>query len=96
MIVFLCSAASGIASVTLTEGTVLGGGAFSRVSIVTEETTGRQYALKRMRKSAVVAVPGARVLRADHHAQHGAPPSAYDSTAPSRCACRELPSMSPS
>ena len=48
---------SGIASVTLTEGTVLGGGAFSRVSIVTEETTGRQYALKRMRKSAVVQCP---------------------------------------
>jgi cGMP-dependent protein kinase 2 len=43
--------------VTLTEGTVLGGGAFSRVSIVTEETTGRQYALKRMRKSAVVQCP---------------------------------------
>ena len=42
---------------TLTEGTVLGGGAFSRVSIVTEETTGRQYALKRMRKSAVVQCP---------------------------------------
>ena len=52
-----CPAATGIASVTLTEGTVLGGGAFSRVSIVTEETTGRQYALKRMRKSAVVQCP---------------------------------------
>ena len=36
---------------------MLGGGAFSRVSIVTEETTGRQYALKRMRKSAVVQCP---------------------------------------
>lgn len=36
---------------------MLGGGAFSRVSIVTEESTGRQYALKRMRKSAVVQCP---------------------------------------
>ena len=52
-----CVAGNGIASVTLTEGQVLGGGAFSRVSIVTEETTGRQYALKRMRKSAVVQCP---------------------------------------
>lgn len=41
----------------LTEGTVLGGGAFSRVSIVTEESTGRSYAMKRMRKSAVVQCP---------------------------------------
>ncbi|GIL55372.1 hypothetical protein Vafri_10921 [Volvox africanus] len=44
-------------TLVLTEGTVLGGGAFSRVSIVTEESTGRQYALKRMRKSAVVQCP---------------------------------------
>ena len=44
-------------SVVLTEGAVLGGGAFSRVSVVTEESTGRQYALKRMRKSAVVQCP---------------------------------------
>jgi len=41
----------------LTEGAVLGGGAFSRVSEVTEETTGNTYALKRMRKSAVVQCP---------------------------------------
>lgn len=41
----------------LTEGAVLGGGAFSRVSIVTEESTDRAYALKRMRKSAVVQCP---------------------------------------
>ncbi|KAG1658436.1 hypothetical protein FOA52_009857 [Chlamydomonas sp. UWO 241] len=44
-------------SLLLTEGTVLGGGAFSRVSIVTEDSTGRTYALKRMRKSAVVQCP---------------------------------------
>eukprot|EP00198_Chlamydomonas_reinhardtii_P008550 XP_001697887.1 cyclic nucleotide dependent protein kinase [Chlamydomonas reinhardtii] len=44
-------------TLVLTEGTVLGGGAFSRVSIVTEESTGRTYALKRMRKSAVVQCP---------------------------------------
>eukprot|EP00891_Asterochloris_glomerata_P001614 jgi/Astpho2/1614/e_gw1.00028.5.1_t len=41
----------------LTEGAVLGGGAFSRVSIVTEESSARTYALKRMRKSAVVQCP---------------------------------------
>ncbi|BDA41611.1 cGMP-dependent protein kinase 2 [Coccomyxa sp. Obi] len=45
------------AQVVLTEGAILGGGAFSRVSIVTEETSGRQYAMKRMRKSAVVQCP---------------------------------------
>jgi len=44
-------------TLVLTEGSVLGGGAFSRVSIVTEESTGRTYALKRMRKSAVVQCP---------------------------------------
>eukprot|EP00208_Stichococcus_sp_RCC1054_P000748 CAMPEP_0206148736 /NCGR_PEP_ID=MMETSP1473-20131121/37408_1 /ASSEMBLY_ACC=CAM_ASM_001109 /TAXON_ID=1461547 /ORGANISM="Stichococcus sp, Strain RCC1054" /LENGTH=739 /DNA_ID=CAMNT_0053546159 /DNA_START=267 /DNA_END=2486 /DNA_ORIENTATION=- len=44
-------------TMTLTEGHVLGGGAFSRVSVVTEETTNREYALKRMRKSAVVQCP---------------------------------------
>ncbi|CAK0742420.1 hypothetical protein CVIRNUC_001395 [Coccomyxa viridis] len=43
--------------VVLTEGAILGGGAFSRVSIVSEETSGRQYAMKRMRKSAVVQCP---------------------------------------
>jgi cGMP-dependent protein kinase 2 len=41
----------------LTEGNVLGGGAFSRVSVVSEQSTGRTYALKRMRKSAVVQCP---------------------------------------
>ena len=46
-----------IAQLVLTEGNVLGGGAFSRVSVVTEQTTGRTYALKRMRKSAVVQCP---------------------------------------
>jgi len=44
-------------SLLLTEGRILGGGAFSRVSIVTEETTGRTYAMKRMRKSGVVQCP---------------------------------------
>ncbi|KAL6746691.1 kinase-like domain-containing protein [Haematococcus lacustris] len=44
-------------ALVLTEGTVLGGGAFSRVSVVTEESTGRTYAMKRMRKSAVVQCP---------------------------------------
>ncbi|KAL4446356.1 hypothetical protein ABPG77_003163 [Micractinium sp. CCAP 211/92] len=46
-----------MAQLVLTEGTVLGGGAFSRVSVVQEQTTGRSYALKRMRKSAVVQCP---------------------------------------
>ncbi|EFN51455.1 hypothetical protein CHLNCDRAFT_49225 [Chlorella variabilis] len=41
----------------LTEGNVLGGGAFSRVSVVSEQTMGRTYALKRMRKSAVAQCP---------------------------------------
>lgn len=41
----------------LTEGAMLGGGAFSRVSEVTEETTGNTYAMKRMRKAAVVQCP---------------------------------------
>ena len=41
----------------LTEGKVLGGGAFSRVSVVLEESMNREYALKRMRKSAVVQCP---------------------------------------
>ena len=70
-------------TLVLTEGSVLGGGAFSRVSIVNgeyskrltslppvapslstsaclhpaEDSTGRVYALKRMRKSAVVQCP---------------------------------------
>ncbi|KAI8465523.1 MAG: cyclic nucleotide dependent protein kinase [Monoraphidium minutum] len=44
-------------TLTLTEGAVLGGGAFSRVSVVTEDSTGRSYAMKRMRKSAVVQCP---------------------------------------
>jgi hypothetical protein len=41
----------------LTEGAVLGGGAFSRVIEVIEETTGNTYAMKRMRKQAVVQCP---------------------------------------
>lgn len=41
----------------LTEGAILGGGAFSRVSEVTEETTGNTYAMKRMNKQAVVQCP---------------------------------------
>ena len=45
-------------TLVLLEGHVLGGGAFSRVSVVTEESTGRTYALKRMRKSGVVQCPG--------------------------------------
>ncbi len=44
-------------ALVLTEGAVLGGGAFSRVSEVTEESTGNTYAMKRMRKSAVVQCP---------------------------------------
>jgi cGMP-dependent protein kinase 2 len=36
---------------------VLGGGAFSRVTVVTEDSTGRSYAMKRMRKSVVVQCP---------------------------------------
>lgn len=43
---------------TLVEGAVLGSGAFSRVSVVTEEGgSGRAYALKRMRKTAVAQCP---------------------------------------
>jgi len=41
----------------LDEGHVLGGGAFSRVSVVKERTTGRVYALKCMRKTGVVHCP---------------------------------------
>lgn len=44
-------------SLVLTEGAVLGGGAFSRVIEVIEETTGNTYAMKRMRKQAVVQCP---------------------------------------
>lgn len=51
------AAGTAMAQLVLTEGTVLGGGAFSRVSVVQEQTTGRSYALKRMRKSAVVQCP---------------------------------------
>lgn len=49
-------------TLVLEEGQVLGGGAFSRVSVVKEESSGRQYALKRMRKSAVVQCPGEWLL----------------------------------
>ncbi|KAK9867128.1 hypothetical protein WJX84_004628 [Apatococcus fuscideae] len=45
------------AQLVLVEGPVLGGGAFSRVSICTEESSGRSYAMKRMRKSGVVQCP---------------------------------------
>jgi hypothetical protein len=41
----------------LVEGKVLGGGAFSRVSKVVEETNSRAYALKRMRKAVVLQCP---------------------------------------
>lgn len=44
-------------TLTLMEGQVLGGGAFSRVSVVTELSTGRQYAMKRMKKIAVMQCP---------------------------------------
>jgi hypothetical protein len=44
-------------SLVLTEGAILGGGAFSRVSEVKEETTGNTYAMKRMKKQAVVQCP---------------------------------------
>lgn len=50
-------AGGAMAQLVLTEGSVLGGGAFSRVSVVSEQTSGRSYALKRMRKSAVVQCP---------------------------------------
>jgi cGMP-dependent protein kinase 2 len=53
-------APAGVASpeaLTLVEGVVLGGGAFSRVSVATEEGSSRAYALKRMRKTAVAACP---------------------------------------
>ena len=46
-----------VASLTLVEGAVLGGGAFSRVCAVTEASTGRAYALKRMRKAVVAQCP---------------------------------------
>ena len=39
------------------EGEILGEGAFSKVCKVTEETTGRQFALKRMYKGSSVACP---------------------------------------
>jgi cGMP-dependent protein kinase 2 len=42
---------------SLVEGIVLGSGAFSRVSVVTEEETSRAYALKRIRKTAVMRCP---------------------------------------
>eukprot|EP00887_Chlorella_sp_A99_P002633 scaffold6.g2633.t1 len=48
---------AGVQQLVLTEGQVLGGGAFSRVSVVTEESSGRRFALKRMRKSGVVQCP---------------------------------------
>lgn len=51
------AAAAASGQLVLTEGQVLGGGAFSRVSVVSEQTVGRTYALKRMRKSAVVQCP---------------------------------------
>ena len=41
----------------LVEGKVLGGGAFSRVSKVVEESNQRAYALKRMRKATVLQCP---------------------------------------
>lgn len=41
----------------LTEGSVLGGGAFSRVTKVKEATTGRKYALKSMAKAGVAQCP---------------------------------------
>ena len=42
---------------SLIEGITLGGGAFSRVSSVTEEGCSRSYALKRIRKTAVMRCP---------------------------------------
>jgi cGMP-dependent protein kinase 2 len=50
-------ASSMAAQLVLVEEGLLGGGAFSRVTVAVEEGTGRQYALKRMRKSAVVNCP---------------------------------------
>jgi cGMP-dependent protein kinase 2 len=41
----------------LVEGKVLGGGAFSRVSKVVEESNQRAYAMKRMRKATVLQCP---------------------------------------
>jgi len=62
LIVVLCPedmepASKEAATLVLTEGAVLGGGAFSHVSVVKEESTGRSYAMKRMRKSSVVQCP---------------------------------------
>ena len=45
------------AKLNLVEGKVLGGGAFSRVSKVVEETQQRAYAMKRMRKATVLQCP---------------------------------------
>ena len=41
----------------LVEGVILGSGAFSRVSVVTEQGSERSYALKRLRKTAVAQCP---------------------------------------
>jgi len=45
------------AVMVLEEGQVLGGGAFSRVAVVSETSSGRVYALKCMRKSSVAHCP---------------------------------------
>ncbi|KAJ9533180.1 hypothetical protein QJQ45_018271 [Haematococcus lacustris] len=44
-------------SLVIAEGAVLGEGAFSRVVKASEETTGRQFAMKRMTKSAALQCP---------------------------------------
>ena len=44
-------------ALTLVEASILGEGAFSRVSQVTEESTGRTFALKRMTMTAALQCP---------------------------------------
>jgi hypothetical protein len=51
------SQGGGAPSLTLVEASILGEGAFSRVSQVTEESTGRTFALKRMTMTAALQCP---------------------------------------
>ena len=52
-----CADSQPCSQLDLIEGKVLGGGAFSRVSKVVEESNQRPYALKRMRKATVLQCP---------------------------------------
>jgi len=53
----LSSPSFGSKTLVLVEGELLGEGAFSKVCKVTEETTGRQFALKRMTKGSAMQCP---------------------------------------